>query len=120
MQGYIANLSGAGTKTSTPLRETPQSVTVVTADRIKDQGATTVQESVRYVPGVYADAYGPDSRAEGIRIRGQEPNFYLDGMRLNSTATYNEWRPDPFTLERVEVLRGPSSMIYGDTSVPAF
>ena len=117
MQGYIANLSGAGTKTSTPLREIPQSVTVVTADRIKDQGATTVQESVRYVPGVYADAYGPDSRAEGIRIRGQEPNIYLDGMRMNSTATYNEWRPDPFTLERVEVLRGPSSMIYGDTSV---
>lgn len=117
MQGYIANLSGAGTKTSTPLRETPQSVTVVTADRIKDQGATTVQESVRYVPGVYADAYGPDSRAEGLRIRGQEPNFYLDGMRMNSTATYNEWRPDPFTLERVEVLHGPSSMIYGDTSV---
>ena len=100
VRGYIANLSGTGTKTSTPLRETPQSITVVTADRIKDQGATTVQESVRYVPGVYADAYGPDSRGEGIRIRGQDPNFYLDGMRTNSSASYNEWRPDPYTLER--------------------
>ena len=40
--------------------------------------------------------------------------------RMNSTATYNEWRPDPFTLERVEVLRGPSSMIYGDTSEAGF
>ncbi len=116
MRGYIANLSGTGTKTSTSLRETPQSITVVTADRIADQGATTVQESVRYVPGVYADAYGPDSRGEGIRIRGQDPNIYLDGMRLISSSFFNEWRPDPYTLERIEVLRGPASMVYGDIS----
>jgi iron complex outermembrane receptor protein len=116
VRGYIANLSGTGTKTSTSLRETPQSITVVTADRIADQGATTVQESVRYVPGVYADAYGPDSRGEGIRIRGQDPNIYLDGMRLISSSFFNEWRPDPYTLERIEVLRGPASMVYGDIS----
>ena len=116
MRGYLANQSGTGTKTDTPLRETPQSITVVTADRVTDQGALTVQESLRYVPGVFADAYGPDSRGDYPRIRGQDPNIYLDGTRVVNTFTFNEWRPDPYTLERIEVLRGPASVLYGDTS----
>ena len=116
VSGYLANQSGTGTKTDTPLRETPQSITVVTAERIADQAATTVQESLRYVPGVFADAYGPDSRGDFPRFRGQDPNIYLDGTRINNTSTFNEWRPDPYTLERIEVLRGPSSVLYGDTS----
>ncbi|MEH2553446.1 iron complex outermembrane receptor protein [Bradyrhizobium algeriense] len=116
VRGYLANQSGTGTKTDTPLRETPQSITVVTADRVTDQGALTVQESLRYVPGVFADAYGPDSRGDYPRIRGQDPNIYLDGTRVVNTWQFNEWRPDPFTLERIEVLRGPASVLYGDTS----
>jgi iron complex outermembrane recepter protein len=116
VRGYLANQSGTGTKTDTPLRETPQSITVVTADRITDQGALTVQESLRYVPGVFADAYGPDSRGDYPRVRGQDPNIYLDGTRVVNTFQFNEWRPDPYTLERIEVLRGPSSVLYGDTS----
>lgn len=116
VRGYLANQSGTGTKTDTPLRETPQSITVVTADRVTDQAATTVQETLRYVPGVFADAYGPDSRGDFPRVRGQDPNIYLDGTRVNNTFTFNEWRPDPFTLSRIEVLRGPSSVLYGDTS----
>ena len=116
VRGYHANQSGTGTKTDTPLREIPQSITVVTADRITDQGALTVQESLRYVPGVFADAYGPDSRGDYPRIRGQDPNIYLDGTRVVNTWSFNEWRPDPYTLERIEVLRGPASVLYGDTS----
>jgi len=116
VRGYLAGQSGTGTKTDTPLRETPQSITVVTADRVTDQGALTVQESLRYVPGVFADAYGLDSRGDYPRIRGQDPNIYLDGTRVVNTWSFNEWRPDPYTLERIEVLRGPSSVLYGDTS----
>ena len=116
VRGYLANQSGTGTKTDTPLRETPQSITVVTADRITDQGALTVQESLRYVPGVFADAYGLDSRGDYPRIRGQDPNIYLDGTRVVNVWLSNEWRADPYTLERIEVLRGPSSVLYGDTS----
>ncbi|WP_213287797.1 TonB-dependent siderophore receptor [Bradyrhizobium sp. sGM-13] len=116
VRGYLANQSGTGTKTDTPLRETPQSITVVTADRVTDQGAVTVQESLRYVPGVFADALGPDSRGDYPRIRGQDPNIYLDGTRMVNTWQFNEWRPEPYTIERIEVLRGPSSVLYGDTS----
>jgi iron complex outermembrane receptor protein len=116
VRGYVATRTGTGTKTDTPLRETPQSISVVTADRVTDQGATTVQEALRYVPGVFADAYGADSRGDYPRIRGQDPNIYLDGTRMVNTNNFNEWRPEPYTLERIEVLRGPSSVLYGDTS----
>ncbi|MEH2475276.1 iron complex outermembrane receptor protein [Nitrobacteraceae bacterium AZCC 2161] len=116
VRGYLANQSGTGTKTDTPLRETPQSITVVTTDRMIDQGATTIQDSLRYVPGVFADAYGVDARGDYPRIRGQDPNIYLDGTRVVNTYQFNEWRPDPHTLERIEVLRGPASVLYGDTS----
>ena len=95
MRGYLANQSGTGTKTDTPLRETPQSITVVTADRITDQGALTVQETLRYVPGVFADAYGPDSRGDYPRIRGQDPNIYLDGTRVVNTFTSTNGGPIP-------------------------
>jgi iron complex outermembrane recepter protein len=109
VQGYLANRSATGTKTDTPLRETPQSITVVTQDTIRDQGATNIQEALRYVAGVFADAYGSDTRGDYPRIRGQDPNIFLDGTQAVNSWLFNEWRPDPYTLSRVEVLRGPSS-----------
>src|SRR5262245_35433301 len=60
VRGYNASRAASATKTDTPLKETPQSISVVTADTMRDQGVTTIQEIVRYVPGVLADPYGPD------------------------------------------------------------
>ena len=114
-QGYTATRSASGTKTDTPISEIPQSISVVTSDAIRDQGAQTVQETLRYVPGVYADSYGPDTRGDGALIRGTVPIYYLDGMRLINGGYWNHTRPDPFTLSRVEVLRGPGSVLYGDS-----
>jgi len=116
-QGYTATRSAAGTKTDTPISEIPQSISVVTQEAMRDQGATTVQEALRYVPGVYADAYGPDTRSDGALIRGTTPVTYQDGLRLINGGYWNHTRPDPFTLSRVEVLRGPGSVLYGDSPV---
>lgn len=113
--GYVATQSATGTKTDTPLKETPQSISVVTADRMKDQAAANVQQAVRYVPGVMADNYGPDSRVDSISIRGMQPDIYLDGMRTTN-SWWNSQRLDPYALERVEVLRGPASVLYGSTT----
>jgi iron complex outermembrane receptor protein len=115
VQGYVANRSATATKTDTPLQEIPQSISVVTEEAARDQGATTVQEALRYVPGVYADAYGPDTRGDGELIRGTTPVTYLDGMRLINGGYWNQYRPDPYTLSRIEVLRGPGSVLYGDS-----
>lgn len=115
--GYGATRSATATKTDTPINETPQSISVIGAEQIRDQGVTSVQQALRYVPGVYADAYGNDSRGEYPRVRGGDPDVFLDGLRYSDAWRFGEGRLDPFTLERIEVLKGPSSMLYGQTSV---
>jgi len=116
VDGYIATRTATGAKTDTPIQEIPQSITVVTADRMKDMGTTTMQEAFRYVPGVFADPYGPDSRVDGPTVRGIDVDTYLDGMRTTN-SWFNYQRVDPYTLERAEVLRGPGSVLYGAASV---
>lgn len=113
VRGYVAKRATTATKTDTSILETPQSISVVTADQIEDQKAQSVQELLRYSAGVVADQYGLDSRADSYSIRGNEATQYLNGLRgLNNYYTETT-RPDPYNLERVEILRGPSSMLYG-------
>jgi iron complex outermembrane receptor protein len=115
--GYKAKNAATATKTDTPLLETPQSVTVVTRDQIVDQGATSLQEAMNYAAGVRPDAYGLDSRSDGVRIRGGYPDIYLNGLRENYGYYTSTTRPDPYTLERLEILRGPSGMLFGQGTV---
>ncbi|MBS0340691.1 MAG: TonB-dependent siderophore receptor [Proteobacteria bacterium] len=111
--GYRAKNAITATKTDTPLSETPQSVTVVPRDQMVDQGATTLQDALNYAAGVRSDAYGLDGRTDSVRIRGSYPDIYLDGLRQNYGYYTSTTRTEPYTLERLEVLRGPSGMLYG-------
>lgn len=111
--GYKANRSLGANKTDTPLAETPQAVSVVTRDQIVDLGAGNVQDALGYVAGVRSDAYGLDTRGDWVRIRGSAPDEYLDGVRKLFNWYTSNARTDPYTLERIEVLRGPSAMLYG-------
>jgi iron complex outermembrane receptor protein len=113
VSGYRARRSATATKTDTPLSETPQSITVVTADQIIDQGAGNVQDALNYAAGVRSDAYGLDSRTDSVRIRGAYPDEYLDGLRKTFGYYTSNARTEPYTLERIEVLRGPSAMLFG-------
>jgi iron complex outermembrane receptor protein len=113
VRGYVANRATTATKTDTSILETPQSISVITADQIEDQKAQSVQEILRYSAGVVADQYGLDSRSDSYSIRGNAATQYINGLRgLNNYYTETT-RPDPYNLERVEILRGPSSMLYG-------
>ena len=111
--GYRAKTSLSGTKTATPIAETPQAITVVTRDQIVDQGATSVQDALGYAAGVRSDAYGTDSRTDSVRIRGADPVVYLDGLRASFNWYTSQFRVDPYLLERIEVLRGPAGMLFG-------
>lgn len=110
--GYIAKRSATGTKTDTPLLETPQSISVVTADRIEAQRPRSINEALLYTPGV--GSYGADSRSDFyMTLRGFGANFYMDGLPLPVNKNYAGWRVDPYMVERLEVMRGPGSVLYG-------
>lgn len=118
VEGYVAQRTASGSKTDTPLKEIPQGITVVGQEQIRDQGAKTLQQTLHYVPSVTSDLFGEDTRNDGFAIRGQEATVqFLDGLRRFYGNYLNAPRVEPYTLERIEVLRGPSSVLYGQSGV---
>jgi iron complex outermembrane receptor protein len=112
--GYAATRTAAGTKTDTALIEAPRSISVATRQQMQDRAVQNLDDAVRYMPGVVASSYGSDSRAEWLKIRGFEPTQFLDGLPLPKGA-YVMPKLDTWDLERVAVLRGPASSVYGQT-----
>jgi iron complex outermembrane recepter protein len=115
--GYAATRSASGTKTDTPLTEIPQSITVIGEEQMRDQNAQTLQETVRYSAGVTADAYGLDSRADSVFVRGILADKFIDGMRQTYGSYTGTIPVEPYMMERIEILRGPASVLYGQASV---
>lgn len=112
---YVASSSAAGTKTNTPLLETPQSISVVTRKELNDRAVQTLTEAVGYEPGVRIDAAGYDPRFDAISIRGFDITYngvYLDGLRLVG-AGLGVFKTEPYGVDSITVVRGPSSALYG-------
>ncbi|WP_430469520.1 TonB-dependent siderophore receptor [Thalassospira lucentensis] len=119
--GYLATQSQAGTKTATPILETPQSISTVTSDQIADQGSQSVMDAVRYTPGVFAEQFGATSRYDYVVMRGMTENsvdnVYLDGMQMmGDNSTYSSMQVDPYFIDRADVVKGPASVLYGRSS----
>ncbi|UWU80816.1 TonB-dependent siderophore receptor [Bradyrhizobium huanghuaihaiense] len=118
VHGYVAGRSSSGTKTDTPIMETPQSVSVIGAEQIRDQKSNKLDEVLRYTAGVRAGTFGADTRNDWWLIRGfksDDVGLFLDGMQLFYTS-YASWKLQTPNMERVEVLRGPSAVLYGGSS----
>jgi catecholate siderophore receptor len=104
--------AGAGsttaTRTLTPLRDVPQSVTVITRDTIADQSMQSMADVVRYIPGV-GMGQGEGNRDTPI-FRGNSTtgDFFVDGVRDDV-----QYFRDLYNVERVEALKGPNAMIFG-------
>ncbi|NWL80052.1 TonB-dependent siderophore receptor [Pseudomonas taiwanensis] len=116
--GYLATHSQIATKTSKSLMETSQSVSVITREQIDDQGSKTVQQSMRYTPGIFTGQVGASNRYDYIVMRGfadnSVDNVYLDGLKtMGDSGTFSSMQVDPYFLERIDVLKGPSSVLYG-------
>jgi len=115
VQGYVAADSAAGTKTDTPIIETPQTIDVVTREQMDQQGAQTVPQALRYSPGVLTERNGADQRSDYLYSRGFELDQYVDGLRLLS-GTWSIPQVEAYGVERIDVLKGPASVLYGQAS----
>ncbi|MDP8568347.1 TonB-dependent siderophore receptor [Methylophilus aquaticus] len=115
VKGYVARRNSTATKTDSAILEAPQSVSVITRDQMTMQAVQSVGEALRYSAGIVAEANGPDPRADTIGMRGFSigRDQFRDGLRNYAFNNQGGTVVEPFGLERVEVLRGPSSILYG-------
>ncbi|TCQ97938.1 iron complex outermembrane receptor protein [Neorhizobium sp. JUb45] len=116
VDGYVANSSSTGTKGDIPILETPQSISVITSDRMKDQGVQSINEALRYTAGVRSESSGSQMMDNPLYLRGFQQSSldtFQDGLRAVTPGYFGFFALDPYGVERIEVLKGPSSVLYG-------
>ncbi|WP_097057764.1 TonB-dependent siderophore receptor [Alloalcanivorax xenomutans] len=106
----VARELWVGGKVATSILDTPASVSVITEKEIEQRNANTTEEVLQYTPGIITDYYGTDDRNDYFKIRGFQATTYRDGMTLGSMRGVRE---EPYAYERVEVLRGANSTLFG-------
>ncbi|MBD9537558.1 TonB-dependent siderophore receptor [Stenotrophomonas sp. STM01] len=113
--------ASSATKTDTAVAETAQSVSVIAREELDARGVQNLNEAMRYVAGVTLESSGIDNRVDDFRIRGFDAgswsnNVTVDGMRAPQGSQWNRTMVDSWNLERVEVLKGPSAVMYGQVA----
>ena len=108
----------SGTKTDTPLVETPQSISVVTRATIEDLGLQNLNQALRFVAGVTPEQRGASAEVyDQFSLRGFNAPRYLDGLRVYDSPTgYASTQVDISRIDRYEVVKGPASVLYGQSS----
>jgi len=109
---YVPQKETAATKMETALIETPQSVTVISRDQIDLLDWQNISQAVRYTAGIVGENYGSDTRYDWLTLRGFAPVEYIDGLQapVGSVSTSGF---DLYGAQEVDILKGPSSVLYG-------
>ena len=117
VRGFVPVVSSAAMKSDTPILETPQSVSVVSRDQLDARSVTTLVEGLQYVAGLAIQPGGKDPRFDNVFIRGFDNNgygAYRDGLReVGDPNFFSLFRNEPYGFERIDVIKGPSSVMYG-------
>ncbi len=112
---YLATHNHSATKTDIPLIETPQSISVITQEQLEDRGADTLTKAVTYSPGIYVQNRASQNVIDSfsIDIRGFDAtsSTFRDGTQIQAGLPYDS-PIEIYGLERIEVLRGPASVLY--------
>ncbi len=112
----VAEDTATGTKTDTPVIDVPASVSVITQKELEVRHVESLQQAVAYTSSVFADEFGNDDRYDYIRIRGFSQTTlgtYRDGLPARIPASFTASRLEPYGLQRVEVLKGSTSTLFG-------
>lgn len=101
-------------KLDAPVSETPRAMSVVTEQQMEERGAKKVDQALRYSPGVLASFYGPDNKAEWLAIRGfSDQSRFQNGLAAINENGFFVQQFESFGVERIEALKGPASVLYG-------
>lgn len=111
-------IASSGTKSATPIVETPQSISVISAGDIAGLGLQNLNQALRFVAGVTPETRGASAEVyDQFKLRGFDAPVYLDGLRQFGSATgYAVPQVDVSRLDRVEIIKGPASVLYGQSS----
>ena len=110
---YKNDLSFIGSKTATPVREVPQAISYITKEVMHDQGTFLLGDAVKNMSGVNQFTFYDDLTIRGFRMNGGSTTQLFNGLRTFSGF----WKQPPVNyLERVEVIKGAASALYGNTS----
>ncbi len=115
LAGYLARTSASAGKLALSIQETPQAITVLGAELLRDQAVSSAAEAVRYAPGVRPADYtitDDDMALRGFWLTGA--GTYRDGLRFIHNGFMSNL--EPYGLERLELLRGPASVTYGQAA----
>lgn len=100
-------------KVEAPLVETPRPASVVEREELEERNVQSLDETFRYRAGVLSGIYGSDNDTDWFKIRGYDQSTYQDGLRVYRDGYY-QWMPEMYGIERVELLKGPASILYGE------
>jgi len=113
--GYVARATATGLKSGAPITEIPMTVNTVTQQELVDRDPVQVEDALAYIPGVVASTWGMDDRFDQFTIRGFDVGVYglfRDGL-INKAQSFTGFKVDPYMLQRIDVLKGPASVLYG-------
>lgn len=113
--GLVAERSATGTKTDTPLLDVPAAVSVVGEAEVERRGVKNLDQTLNYTSGVNTNLYGADKRYDFLAIRGFDATgigVYREGLQ-SRTYNFTGSRIEPYGMQRVEVMKGSTSTLYG-------
>lgn len=114
--GYVADYTTTGSRVPTPLRDIPSSVSIVTREQLDERQPMELDDALGYMAGVTPSIWGVDNRFNQFLIRGFDvgsSSIYRDGMS-QKVLNFSGFKIEPWALDRIEVLKGPAGVLYGE------
>jgi hypothetical protein len=121
----VETLVVTGSRTPLPVESVPASVTVITREDIERGAYTSLVDVMRHIPGIHLEEAGSRGGRASLYTRGLDPNHtvvMIDGVRINDPTndrggSFDFSTLDPASIERIEIVRGPVSAVYGSDAI---